>query len=103
MLQGHHPHKGVIPVKELGGLVVAKGVAMASIALAVVHSGLSAFDQALIIAGASATITGLFTVFAAWITVKFAARPIHEEIKAAHEQADDNRVAIQEVKDKLDE
>lgn len=58
---------------------------MAVIALAVVHSTLSPFDQALIIALSSAGLTGVFTVAAAWVAVKFAGRPLHEEVKATHE------------------
>lgn len=90
-------------MREFVGVISAKALAMATIALAVVNSGLSPFDQALIIALSSACVTGVFTLAAAWIAVKFAARPIHEEVKAAHEQAESNMAKLQEVQDKLDE
>lgn len=73
----------------LGGAILIKALVMASITLAVIHSHLSAFTQALIIASVSAALTGVFTVVAAIITVRFT-RPVREEIHAVHEQVTSN-------------
>jgi hypothetical protein len=68
----------------LGVIVVAKGIIMATIAVAVISDhGLSSFDQALIIAIASATITGIFTLCAAIVAVR-STRPAREEVHETH-------------------
>lgn len=53
---------------------------MAAVLWTVLHAhGLTVFEQAVIIATISATITGLFTVLGAWVATK-KIEPMHDDV-----------------------
>ena len=73
------------PTAQLGAVIVAKGAIMATVAVAVISdTGLTRFEQALIIAIVSAGMTGIFTVCAAIIAVR-ATRLTRDEVSETHQ------------------
>lgn len=75
--------------------VAFKATIIAILAMLIIPSTLTDFEKGIIIAGVSATITGLFTVFGAWIAVRYT-RPIHEEVRdVKHKIEADRRTSDQ--------
>lgn len=73
-----------------GAYILAKGIALGGIVVAVVHSGLSPFAQALIIAVVSALIGALGVITAALLTVIITGRLEHSQ--------NETRKAVEDVK-----
>lgn len=72
--------------------VVIKGVTMSIVLFLVLSSHLSEFEKGLILAAVSATITGVFTVFGAWLAARIAARhvlPLEEKAEEIHQDVHD--------------
>lgn len=81
--------------------VLTKASLMAAVLWGVLHSGLSPFAQALIVAAVSAILTGIFVILAAVITVRLA-KPSHETLEKMGSDVADVKASVGATKRKTD-